>query len=144
METVTVDDRPAYRLIVAGGRDFYDRQRMITAILKLATNELDRYAVSLVSGMAQGADKMAYDWAIEMGITVDSFPANWKDLEAPGAVIRQNRFGPYNARAGHDRNQRMAKSAQGLLAFWDGKSTGTKDMIDRARALHLDVRIINY
>jgi hypothetical protein len=47
------------------------------------------------------------------------FPADW------------NKFGKS---AGHVRNQAMADYADILLAFWDGKSTGTKSMIKKMNA----------
>jgi hypothetical protein len=38
----------------------------------------------------------------------------------------------------------MADNADGLIAFWDGKSKGTKHMIDIATKGGLKVRVISY
>jgi hypothetical protein len=38
----------------------------------------------------------------------------------------------------------MAEYADGLIAFWDGKSKGTKHMIDIANKMGLKVRVIRY
>jgi hypothetical protein len=38
----------------------------------------------------------------------------------------------------------MAKYADALMAFWDGKSRGTKHMIDMANNTGLKIRIISY
>jgi hypothetical protein len=38
----------------------------------------------------------------------------------------------------------MADYADGLIAFWDGKSKGTKHMIDTATQKGLVVHIVNY
>jgi hypothetical protein len=38
----------------------------------------------------------------------------------------------------------MAQIADGLVAFWDGKSRGTNHMISVANDYGLKVRIINY
>jgi hypothetical protein len=38
----------------------------------------------------------------------------------------------------------MAKVANGLIAFWDGKSHGTKHMIETMQKLNKPVRIIRY
>ena len=38
----------------------------------------------------------------------------------------------------------MALFSDALIAFWDGKSTGTKNMIEEAKKLDLQVRIVKY
>lgn len=38
----------------------------------------------------------------------------------------------------------MAQNADALVAFWDGKSRGTKHMIDLADKYGLKVRVIKY
>lgn len=38
----------------------------------------------------------------------------------------------------------MAKYADALIAFWDGKSKGTKHMIDLAKRYGLKVKVIIY
>ena len=37
----------------------------------------------------------------------------------------------------------MAKEADACIVFWDGKSTGTKNMIDLAKKYKLKLRVIN-
>lgn len=38
----------------------------------------------------------------------------------------------------------MAKNADALVAFWDGESSGTKNMIETAERYNLAVRIKRY
>jgi hypothetical protein len=38
----------------------------------------------------------------------------------------------------------MAEYADALVAFWDGKSRGTKHMIDLANKSGIQVRVVNY
>ena len=38
----------------------------------------------------------------------------------------------------------MAKYADKAIIFWDGKSVGSKDMIDRMEKLGKEVRVIYY
>ena len=45
--------------------------------------------------------------------------------------------------AGLHRNELMAKEADACIVFWDGKSTGTKNMIDLAKKYKLKLRVIN-
>ena len=49
--------------------------------------------------------------------------------------------GVYNPRAGFERNAYMAERIDALLAIWDGRSKGTKHMIDYCRKRGLDVTI---
>jgi hypothetical protein len=42
------------------------------------------------------------------------------------------------------RNYRMADNADALIAFWDGTSRGTANMINIARKKNLPVRVIQY
>lgn len=46
--------------------------------------------------------------------------------------------------AGPIRNLEMAKYADGLIAFWDGKSRGTRDMITKAKKERLFLRVVDY
>jgi hypothetical protein len=92
--------------------------------------------------MAPGVDTLGARWARLKNIPVIPFPAEWSNLEQPGAVVRKNKFGKYyNANAGFFRNQLMAEYSDALIALWDGKSHGTADMINRARARNLKVYV---
>ena len=42
------------------------------------------------------------------------------------------------------RNGEMAEYADMLIAFWDGKSVGTQDMINKMKKLGKEVKIIYY
>lgn len=136
---------PEFRLIVAGGRDFDDYDRLSAELFALAENELGPYAVSIVSGLARGADHWGREFALREQVQLYEFPADWDNVDVPGAVVRTNRNGrQYNARAGIDRNHQMGDFADGLIAFWDGKSRGTKDMIEYMQSLEKPVRVVRY
>lgn len=119
-----------FKLIVAGGRDFADRRTMQIKFMELV-DELDAkgFDVSVVSGMARGADRLAYEMSKELGAQCYEFPADWDT---------------YGKRAGYLRNEAMADFADGLLAFWDGESRGTQHMISIAQEAGMPVRIVNY
>jgi|GEM_PF-1035847 len=137
-----------YKLIIAGGRDFNDRTMFDEGLQWFAQDAApvkfvdpsgvdDGAVLEIVSGMAKGADSLGAEYAQEVGIPLHKFPANWKDLEAPGAVVRQGPYGPYNVNAGFDRNRRMAEAANGVLLYPGGK--GTAHMAQIAQELSLDV-----
>lgn len=82
-----------------------------------------------MSGTANGADQLSERWAKEFGYLIKYFPANWEK---------------YGKLAGYKRNKQMAEYADALIAFWDGKSKGTKHMIDLAKEQNLQVRVVRY
>lgn len=122
------------KVIVAGGRDLTDK--------KLVWNTLDHMFIpfgalmpeynlisELVCGMARGADTLAEQWAIANWIPVKEFPADWEK---------------HGRGAGHIRNREMAKYGDVLVAFWDGKSRGTKGMIFDALEEGCQVHVYRY
>jgi len=117
---------------VAGSRHITDYQ----LVSQIISNTISKYKIlvtEIVSGCADGPDTLGEQWALENGIKVEPFEADWNDITVPNALIKTNKWGKqYNARAGFQRNERMAEYGDVLIAIWDGKSSGTKDMIDRA------------
>lgn len=83
---------------------------------------------------AKGADTFGRDYGEQYGYTIVSFPADW------------NKHG---RAAGPIRNGEMAKYASEgtlgiLLAFWDGESKGTKNMMKQAKGKGLRVFVSRY
>ena len=115
-----------FRVIVAGGRDFFNYQMLEKKLNKLFAQKQN---VVIVSGMAKGADSLGERYAKEHNLLISYFPALWNQ---------------HGNRAGFIRNEEMAKNANACVCFWDGKSTGTKHMIDTAKEMNLGLRIINY
>lgn len=118
------------RLVIAGGRDFNNYQ----TVADNASHLLDKLKVNpdeviLICGMAPGADTLGLTWAQNHGIKVESYPADW---------------GLYGKSAGPIRNREMAQVATHLLAFWDGESKGTKNMIEMAHLHGVQTIIITY
>jgi hypothetical protein len=113
------------RCIVAGGRDFAD-----PALLEEALSNFDKLVgiTTLVSGNARGADRLGEVWALDNEVDIKRFVPNW-DL---------------GKHAGFLRNSQMAEYADYLVAFWDGKSKGTKHMIDTALEKGLLVKVVRY
>lgn len=112
------------KVIIAGSRTFTDYKALTEHCDHLLSNQYD---IEIVSGTAQGADKLGERYAKEKGYPVKKFPANWDEL---------------GKKAGYIRNEQMAKYADALIAFWDGKSKGTKHMIELAKKYNLLTRTI--
>ena len=122
------------KIAIIGSRSFsnYD----------LLKAELSKHKPTLiVSGGANGADKLGEKYADEFNIKKLIFKANWKDMSPP-CVVKQNQYGEYNALAGMKRNTYIIENSDLVIAFWDGKSTGTKDSINKAKLLNKEIIII--
>jgi hypothetical protein len=114
------------KVIIAGGRDYnnYEELKWFVSSILIAT-----FDIEIVSGGATGADALGERFAKEYGHKLKIFPADWDK---------------YKWAAGPIRNNEMAEYADALIAFWDGKSRGTKNMIDKAKEKGLKVRVKNY
>ena len=117
-----------FKLIVAGGRDFNDAVLLERVLIALADVDYADMALSIVSGMARGADALGYQFAQANGVKCYEFPADWDT---------------HGKRAGFIRNKQMGDSADGLLAFWNG-SSGTEHMISYMQSLTKPVHIVYY
>lgn len=85
--------------------------------------------VVIISGHASDADALGERYAQERGSQLETYPA---DRKAHGRA------------AGPILNAQMADVADALIAFWDGKSRGTKNMIDTATKRGLQVAVVRY
>lgn len=133
-----------YRIIIAGGRDFNDYEKLrkeALAAIYATFGKVDKNNVWIVSGHARGADSLGERFAEEFNLNKKVFPADW------------DKFGK---RAGYMRNEQMAVFAKGadeedaaniknlLIAFWDGQSRGTQHMIEIAKNKKMNVVVVKY
>lgn len=118
------------KVIIAGGRDFLDAERLMHNMNTLFATRQNLYShIQVISGLAKGADSLGKQWAEEYDVPVLKFPADWDT---------------HGKSAGHIRNAEMAEVGDILVAFWDGKSKGTKGMIDVALRKGLTVHVYRY
>lgn len=111
------------RIIVCGGRNYRDWETMFS--------ELDKRLAGLsviIQGGANGADRLAKDWATNNCV-------EWLEYKAPWAE--------FGKRAGPLRNAMMLHDGKPdlVLAFPGG--SGTSDMIRRAKAAGIPVHEVN-
>ena len=112
-----------FKVIIAGTRTFED----YSLLKERCDYYLQNYQeIEIVSGGSKGADFLGERYAVDSDYKLSKFPANW-DL------------GP---KAGPIRNRQMAEYADALIAFWDGESKGTLNMINVAKELGLKVKIV--
>lgn len=102
------------KLAVVGSRGFTDYQTLCAV--------LDAWELpfSLVSGGARGADNLAERYAAEHHIPIRIIRADWN---------------AHGKTAGFLRNTKIVEESDDCVAFWDGKSRGTLDTIQKFRTL---------
>ena len=112
------------RVIVAGSRKWVNHE-IVEAYLKVY---LEQFAeVTIITGMAMGPDRFAYEYALKNDVPYEEYPADWDT---------------HGKSAGYIRNSSMGLVGTHLIAFWDGVSKGTKNMIDIATKRGMDVTVI--
>ena len=121
------------RVIIAGKRDFTNRS-FVFDVLNEVFAQIGLPDL-IIEGGAKGVDSIAHEYANAHNIPVSTIPADWRT---------------YGRAAGSIRNQQMAelagKDPDGeayLIAFWDGKSPGTGNMIKTAARLGIKWHIVN-
>lgn len=116
-----------FKVIIAGTRDFNNYHLLKMKLDKILSNIIDD--IIIVSGKARGADTLGEKYAKEKGYQIAEFPADWE------------KFG---RSAGYKRNVQMAEYADACVCFWDGRSPGTKHMINIANQYKLQIRVVKY
>lgn len=119
-----------FKVIIAGGRDFYDYELLQRKCDKYLWNKLwlDEKII-IISGHAKGADTLGEKYANERGLILDIKPAEWDK---------------YGKSAGYKRNEEMVRVADAAICFWNGKSKGTKHTIDLCKKKGIPCRIVKY
>lgn len=116
-----------FKVIIAGTRTFKDYD-LLCSYADYMLSQVEE-PIEIVSGHAKGADTLGERYAQERGYKLTLFPAEWKQ---------------FGKSAGPRRNLQMAEYANALLAYWDGESKGTKNMIELAKEKGLKVGIKIY
>jgi predicted Rossmann fold nucleotide-binding protein DprA/Smf involved in DNA uptake len=109
------------KVAIVGSRDYPSLWEVWLYVASLPAGTV------VVSGGARGVDTQAEYAAKECGMGVEIYPAEW---------------GKYGRSAGMMRNQTIVDAADRVVAFWDGKSSGTASTIALARRARKDVEIV--
>jgi hypothetical protein len=127
------------KVIICGGRtfrdenllkekcDFYLKNSNVTEIVtggQVTIRKKDNYKY--------GADYFGKQYAVERNIPYKEFPADWDNLGKSAGPIRNDYMGSYITPDGV------------VIAFWDGWSKGTANMIAVANKLGLPLRVVRF
>ena len=111
---------------MAGSRTFTDYKTAKKYIDFCISNIRRENEIIIVSGGAKGSDTLGERYAKQNGFEIERYLADWDT---------------YGKSAGAKRNKKMAEISDYVICFWDGKSKGTKSMLDCAKKLGKTVKI---
>ena len=96
----------------------------------LVINDLQNYlpetVTEIVSGGAKGIDACAKEYALAHGLKLTEFLPE---------------YAKYGRSAPLKRNLQIIEYADEVIAFWDGKSAGTKYVIDNCRKMNKKITV---
>jgi predicted Rossmann fold nucleotide-binding protein DprA/Smf involved in DNA uptake len=90
-------------------------------------NYVDFLPECVISGGARGVDSIAEKWAKGKGVET---------------VIFRPDYAQFGRSAPLKRNHTIVEAADMVIAFWDGKSRGTKYTIDLAKKMKKNIKIV--
>ena len=110
------------KLTIAGNREFRDYELVKEAVAWSGYDIPDE----IVSGSAQGVDRLGERFANDMGLDSTQFEADWDE---------------HGKSAGPKRSREMAEYSDAMLAIWDGSSSRTRSMIQEAYEVGIPVEV---
>jgi len=123
------------RILVCGSRHFNDWELLHDTLWNfMESRKTEEYVCTdeytIIHGDAPGADTLADKFAYTYGTNLEVYPANWRE---------------HGKAAGPIRNKQMLDEGKPdlVIAFWDGKSPGTQNMIEQAQKAGVPVKVIN-
>ncbi|GAC1327525.1 MAG: hypothetical protein NVSMB17_01650 [Candidatus Dormibacteria bacterium] len=113
---------PAVKVAIVGSRHFPEMERVTEFVRSLPAGAI------VVTGGASGVDATAGQAARERALGLIKLPPRFEETTDPAASGR--------------RNQELVDSADVLVAFWDGRSNGTRRTVDRALESGKEVHVL--
>jgi len=112
--------------ITIGGYRKYNDYDVFCKNVDAYISETGADEITILSGHCSGVDMMAERYAAEKGYCLEVYPAEWRK---------------YGKAAGPIRNRRMVEKSDMVIAFWNGSSKGTRNLIKCAEMLKKPVKI---
>ena len=114
------------RIVIAGSREYKNCREAKEIIEHHLSNICKENEIVILSGGCRGADLIGERYAEEKGNRIERHLADWEK---------------YGRGAGPKRNEEMAKLCDCVICFWDGRSKGTKSMLDYAKKYNKLIRV---
>lgn len=137
------------RIIVAGNRD-YDDYKRIAAVCRSAIDMLENSfkqpfeEVEIITGEARGVDSCAERFAHANNYQLSKYWADWESDETYAGLTRNLEMVKYAISHACPENNDRNDIYVLVIAFWDGRSLGTKSLIDTAAMWRVNGIIVEY
>jgi hypothetical protein len=120
------DDEFGITLAIVGSREFRNYKQLCDTVNRIRKKLNVKF---IVSGGAQGADRLGEKYAKEHGIKLINLLPDWKK---------------HGKKAGIMRNEDIVNASDYVLCFYDGESKGTRNTIERTKKTRKVLEIIYY
>ena len=124
--------KPVFALLIVGSRSITDYGFVRERLDHLIGPIRGKYRFQVVSGGANGVDKLAEQYAEDNGYDMHVMPAEWKKFGKKAGYIRNEAMHRYISGFTH----------KGCVAFWDGNSKGTLHSRELAKKYGNPLRFI--
>ena len=114
------------RIVIAGSRNYEDYTEAEKFIDFCISEIKSGNEIIILSGGSKGADIIGEKYARKRGYKIEKYLPEWNK---------------YGRAAGPKRNEKMAKDCDLVICFWNGRSKGTKSMIEYAKKENKKVRV---
>lgn len=118
----------SYKILVTGSRSFVDKD-IVYAVLETNRVSISMPIILVHGGCDVGVDEIADSWANFSNVKKEIYKADWDR---------------YGKGAGPIRNKLMVEKSKPdvAIAFWDGKSTGTRNCIEECLNHGVNIHVI--
>ncbi len=133
-------------VIIAGSRTFQDYGLLKEVLdIYLEQNMIERSRVTIYCGDAKGADHLGIRYANENHIDLAIRKPDWARYGHGAGLVRNEAMVEFVLDDDCFQNDDKQYDCSGVLfAFWDGKSHGTRHIIDYAEKRGLEAHVIRY
>lgn len=118
-----------YRVIIAGSKGFDDCTLFEEKCTQILSEKIKTHNVIILAGTSYRTVSLIEKFSYEHNLIIVPFDAEW---------------GKHGQDAGYKSNEKMIKNADALIAFWDGQSKFTEDLIKSAKNNGLKVKVITF
>lgn len=118
-----------YRVIIAGSSSFCDYVLFKKKCEYYLSAKMNSHKITVLCGTSTNTKSFINKYCYENSMNVEPYYAYWDK---------------YGQDAAYRSNERMIKHADALIAFWDGESKVTCDLINLAKLNGLKVAVVKY
>lgn len=118
-----------FYVIVAGSSSFRNYELLKEKCDYYLSGKMKTNNVVILSGTSNNTKEMITRYCVENGIVSEQFEADWHI---------------YGKDAHRICSAKMIEKANAVIAFWDGRSTYTKMLVDMAKEIHIKTAVVPF